>query len=121
MLICKFIPRKPVWNFIKNPKNKDSAEVHSFLACGKNYKKNVYPRKWLEQSIEIDFENSLYPISQYYDAFLALLYGDYMKIPSEEERRCKVHAEFVDLKQSYQSYAEIQKTVFFNEYSKSIR
>ncbi|QLH74251.1 MAG: LicD family protein [Methanomassiliicoccales archaeon] len=45
-----------------------------------------YPIEWFHKSIYIKFENLLFPIPEHYNEILTQLYGDYMKIPSINER-----------------------------------
>lgn len=44
-----------------------------------------------------------------------------MTPPPESERGCKVHAELVDLENSYTNYREWQLNATFSEYTRSIR
>ena len=41
---------------------------------------------WAEKSIETKFENKKYKITEDYDEMLTCIYGDYMKLPKEEDR-----------------------------------
>jgi lipopolysaccharide cholinephosphotransferase len=45
------------------------------------------PRKLFEESIEKDFEGHSFKIFKRYDAYLKMLYGDYMVLPPPEERQ----------------------------------
>lgn len=48
-----------------------------------------FPIKFFEELIEIPFEGETFMGSKYYDEYLKIKYGDYMKLPPEEKR--KVH------------------------------
>lgn len=48
--------------------------------------KQIFPKKWIEETILVDFENLKVRIPKDYDAYLKHFYGDYMKLPPEEER-----------------------------------
>ena len=63
----------------------------------------------------------MFPVSAHYDELLTTLYGDYMTPAPEAERGQKVHAEIVDTESSYENYLEIQKTMEFDGYTRSIR
>lgn len=95
--------------------------LHSFLAAGRKYKKNVLPRVWLEETVEMPFEDGRFPVSAYYDALLSRLYGDYQKLPPMEERKCKEHVAILDLENSYHSYLEKQETLDISVFTRSIR
>lgn len=42
--------------------------------------------EWLKELIRVPYEDGKYPIVKEYDAYLKHIYGDYMKLPPEEER-----------------------------------
>ena len=48
--------------------------------------KEVISKGVFEKSIKLEFENGLYNAPQDYDKYLKSIYGDYMTLPSEEER-----------------------------------
>ena len=43
-------------------------------------------RSWVVPTIDMQFEDGMYPMPHNYDAYLTALYGDYMKIPPAEKR-----------------------------------
>lgn len=48
--------------------------------------KEIINKKYLEQTIDHEFENRIYKIPQGYDLWLRQLYGDYMKFPPKEQQ-----------------------------------
>lgn len=46
-----------------------------------------YKREWLEDHIEKDFEGKMFYIPKFYDDILKMEYGDYMKLPPEDQRK----------------------------------
>ena len=46
-----------------------------------------YKREWLEDYIEKDFEGKMFYIPKFYDDILKMEYGDYMKLPPEDQRK----------------------------------
>ena len=117
----RVLPLKPFWKFATNQQARDSNMVHTFFGGARNYQKNVYPRKWFENSVQLSFEGGLFPVSAYYDDLLRKMYGDYMTPLPEEKRGQKIHAEIVDTKTSYEKYLGIQEKMCFSEYTRSIR
>ena len=99
----------------------DSALVHTFLGGASGYKKNVFPRKYVTQRIEMPFEGDLYPVSRDYDALLQQLYGEYMVLPPEDQRAIKRHAVLVDPHHSYEIYTHYRDGMHFDIYTRSIR
>lgn len=121
LLISDVFPIRMLLKFVRNEKDLDSMYVHTFFAAASKYEKNVFPREWFENRVEKLFEGDYYPVSRFYREMLTKIYGDYMILPSEADRKCKVHAEILDLEQSYEKYIDVQKKMKITEYSRSIR
>ncbi len=121
MLLCKILPGKPLRRFCRYRGRNDTKQVHSFFAAASKYEKNIYPRIWFTQMASLEFEGREFSISACYDQMLTTIYGNYMTLPSEADRACKVHGEIVDLENSYEKYLETQKTMKFKGQSRSIR
>lgn len=119
--ICRSIPQRKLVKFVKMSGKTNSKMVHTFFGGASRYEKNIYPREWLSETKETEFEERKFPISAHYDEVLTKLYGNYMVPLPEEKRGCKVHGEIVDLEHSYEEYSGIQKTMSFKEYTRSIR
>jgi lipopolysaccharide cholinephosphotransferase len=120
MQICRLMPMKLFLSITKRGK-KGGREVHSFLAAARSYSKNVYSRELLTITELGEFEGGVYPIPAGYDRLLSMLYGDYMTLPSPDQRRKKQHAIFVDTKKSYKEYANFRDGMEFEVYTESIR
>ncbi len=118
---CKALPSKPFSAFAKNKGKNKTQMVHTFFGGSSAYLKAIYPRKWLENTILMQFEDSEFPVSEFYDELLTTLYGEYMTPLPESQRGKKVHAEIIDLENSYEKYKDEQKNMKFEEYSRSIR
>lgn len=71
----------------RNRKYSEWVKCLTFPACNRTY---GYKRKWYEETIDVQFENTVLKACKDYDEYLTFLYGDYMKLPPESER--KVHA-----------------------------
>lgn len=120
MMCCKLLPMKPFLSVTKGG-SKDSGYVHSFLGGASSFQKNVYPRDYFEQRTEALFEGSKYPIPLKYHDLLRTLYGDYMCMPSPEQRVYKQHAILVDLDRSYEDYQNYRDGMIFEVHTRSIR
>lgn len=121
MQFCRVLPRRPLEEFCIRRKDTGTKMVHSFLAASKSYKKNLWFREWFNNTMEIQFEDFTFPVSRHYDALLRNLYGDYHRIPSPEERKCKEHAAILDLEHSYTEYLDKQATMSIQIHTKCIR
>ena len=121
MQFCRLIPRRSMENICMRKGDDNTDMLHSFLAAGKRFEKNIIPRNWMEDSMEIFFEDGLFPISSHYDALLTQLYGNWHKLPPPSERKCKEHAAILDLECSYKKYLEKQQEMCITQYTRSIR
>lgn len=119
--LCRPLPRRPLERICMRRRDTKSKMVHSFLAAGKSYEKNIFPRGWLEENTELPFEDGIFPVSAHYDALLTRLYGDYRVLPSPEERLCKEHVAIFDPDHSYETHLEEQKKMRFAVHTRSIR
>lgn len=120
MALCRLFPLKPFLRFAKFG-GENSTMVHSFFGASSSYSKSVYPRNCFDRLVVMPFEGGEFPVSERYDELLRILYGDYMRIPSEDERKCKKHAILVDLCNSYESYEGYRDGMKFEVETRSIR
>ena len=119
MFGCRLLPEKP---FLQIAKGKaGSGFVHSFFGAGSSFHKNVFSERYFRERTTAGFEGFSYPIPRDYHSLLSVLYGDYMVIPSAENRQCKQHAILVDLNRSYEEYAHYRDGMKFDVYTRSIR
>ena len=118
--LCRPLPMAPFLRIVKKGKV-NGKYVHSFLGGASSYVKNIYPRNMFAKTVCLRFEDEYYPVPQEYDTLLRQLFGDYRKAPSEQIRRQKIHAIFVDVENTYENYRDYLDDVMFEEYSHSIR
>ncbi len=121
MLLSSVLPLKPFLKIVKMSQNKTSRYVHSFLGGSINFKKGVFERRWISDTINMPFESISIPVSLHYHELLTMQYGDYMVLPSAEERQCKVHAILVDTDNDYTEYKTYRDGLKFDTYTRSIR
>lgn len=121
MFCCRLIPSKPFIRIARRDRDRDSEYVHSFFGGTSSYEKGLYPRRWFEGVIEMEFEGLSVPGSASYDELLTTFYGDYMTPPPPEDRKCKVHAILVDTEKNYTEYADYREGMTFDVYTRSIR
>lgn len=118
--LCRFLP---VGFFLKACKRgrADSQFVHSFLGGSSSFTRGVYPRNCIEETACGEFCGNEFPISGRHGELLTILYGDYMRLPSQEEIKCKQHAILVDLTASQEKYRDYRKGMKFDIHTRSIR
>lgn len=120
MAACRLLPRKPFHRLVKGPK-KQGKFVHSFLGGASKYSRSVYPASIFASPVKMPFETGIFSAPSGYDELLKILYGDYMTLPPEEDRKCKQHAILVDLKRSFEHYDGYRDNMKFETYTRSIR
>lgn len=116
----RMLPQKFFLRIVKGPKRADDF-LHCFLGGASKMSRSVFPKSWFDKTVHLPFEDSLFTAPEQYDAVLRVLYGDYWKIPSEEDRECKVHALLVDLTHSYEHYRTYRDGMKFSVHTRSIR
>lgn len=120
MGLCRVLPRKPfLWMTRKG--SRKSGLVHSFLGGAVHFEKNIYERSALENRTQAPFEEGVYPVPADYDRVLTVLYGDYMQLPTQEQRISKQHAALIDLNRSYEHYENYRDGMDFETHTISIR
>ena len=117
---CRLLPLAPFLRCVKK-ESPTSDYVHTFLGSASAYEKNIYPRKWFDNSVELTFEKHKFMVADHYKDILKKIYGDYMKLPPEDERKPIEHAILVDLHHSYEEYENFRDDMEFDVYTKSIR
>lgn len=120
MTACRILPRKIFHKIVLGPPQK-TGYVHCFLGGASKYSRSVFPVSLFEESIDLPFQDGLFPAPVQYDEILKTLYGDYMTVPPESERKCKEHAILVDLKHSYEHYKTYRDGMKFDVHIRSIR
>lgn len=118
---CRLLPLKWFYHFAARCEKRQSAMVHTFFTGTSKFEKGILPRSWITETEEMPFEHLLEPVSKHYDKLLKTLYGDYMTLPSEDERKCKVHALLVDVERPYTEYEHYRDGMKFDVYTRSIR
>lgn len=121
MQISRIMPVRELHHLVEACDANASGMVHSFFGASSRYEKSVYPREWFTETILLPFEDGTFPVSAHYDELLTTLYGDYMRIPTVEERQGKVHAILVDTEKSYEEYAHYRDGMEFDVLTRSIR
>lgn len=48
--------------------------------------RDMYPKEWFDDLIDVEFEGEKFKAPSHYDEYLTQFYGEYMKLPKEEDR-----------------------------------
>lgn len=121
MQFCRILPTEPFKRLCIRRNDSSSLKVHTFFGGGKKFERSIFLREWFEQSVKMRFEDSEFPVSAHYDEMLRVMYGDYMILPTLEQRVCKRHAAIVDINKPYTFHLEEQRNMKIEKYTESIR
>jgi len=78
-------------------KYKDLEKDYEYMSLASSENFNMFfPADTVETFTDILFEGKTFKITAEYDRFLTKMYGDYMKLPPEEQRVCKHESEVYD-------------------------
>lgn len=89
---AKILPYKFIVNRINYHMKKFNSDAHNYTVCATgdyNVRKETFPVKYFEELEDCKFEDMVVPVSKYYDEVLTKIYGDYMTLPKEENRKVK--------------------------------
>lgn len=121
MQFCRILPTEPFKRLCIRRNDSSSLKVHTLFGGGKKFERSIFFREWFEQSVKMRFEDSEFPVSAHYDEMLRVMYGDYMIMPTLEQRVCKRHAAIVDINKPYTFHLEEQRNMKIEKYTESIR
>ena len=66
--------------------------------------KEIIPKEWVLNTVEMEFEGIKVNVSDKYDEWLTYVYGDYMSLPPENERVGHHYVDYFDMNKPYTEY-----------------
>jgi len=93
-IIKSIFGKKIILKYCYNKCVKYDCKTSKDLCCifdGDGYYKNIINKNDIFPTKRVDFEDTKLPIPNNYDKYLTKIYGNYMKIPSEEEKLKSTH------------------------------
>lgn len=99
--------RYRIWRFAEKQMIKypmDRCIGYTELCSGPKYMKNCYPKDVFSRAVKVPFEDGVMPIPVGFDCYLKTAFGDYMKLPPEEERIPSHDAVVIDLDKPYDEW-----------------
>ena len=82
-------------------------EYVASLGEGITIMRQRFPTDWFRNRSYLLFEGYTMPVPGDYDQYLRISFGDYMKLPPEEDRIARHDVVFIDLEHSYTQYKGI--------------
>ncbi len=106
----KFMPRKLLtriaYSHIYHYDNRESNFKYCYWITPAKFRNGLFDRSFFEQPVDILFEDTVLMGSEKIKEYLEYRYGDYMKLPSEEQQKAAVHAMIFDTEKNYTEYLE---------------
>lgn len=89
------------------PKDNPKFEDCEYVVClVDNFYIMPFKRELLGKGVKVDFENIKVNAPENYDEYLRVLYGDYMKLPPEDQRENHHNFHLADVNKSFREYQE---------------
>ena len=112
-LILKIVGRKKILKICTRncfKYNSHNCDKVISVADGDGFEINIIDKKDLEKPKYVKFEDDLFPVPHNPDKYLTRIYGDYLKIPSDEEIKKREHTPyFLDLNLPQEEYKKQMK------------
>ena len=67
--------------------SRNNTKYYTSIAGYYGYDKEIVPSSFFDEYIELTFEKINFMVIKEYDRYLKQVFGDYMKLPPENERR----------------------------------
>ena len=107
LLPCKLLAKISYKNIYKYDNLEENFKYCYWITPAK-FKNGLFDRSFFEYPIDIPFEDTYLLGSEKIKEYLEYRYGDYMKLPSEEQRKAAVHAMVFDVNKDYKEYFDQQ-------------
>ena len=103
VLPCKLIARICYHRIYKYEDMKDGFKWCYWITPAK-FRSGLFNKSFFEEPVDIPFEDTVLYGSKHIKEYLEYRYGDYMKLPSEEQQKAAVHAMIFDVNKDYTEY-----------------
>lgn len=100
---CKLMTKMSFRRIYKYDELKSGYKYCYWITPAK-FRSGLFDASFFEKAIDVPFEDTFLLGSEKIKEYLKYRYGDYMKLPSEEERKAAVHAMFFDVNKDYKEY-----------------
>lgn len=104
-LPCKLMARI-AYNHIYHYDGRDDNYKYCYWITPAGFRNGLFDASFFEKPVDVPFEDTVLLGSEKIKEYLEYRYGDYMKLPSEEQRKAAVHAYVFDTEKDYTEYLE---------------
>lgn len=102
---CKIMARIAYSHIYRYDDRKDNYKYCYWITPAK-FRNGLFDKTFFEKPTDVSFEDTELLGSEKIKEYLEYRYGDYMKLPSEEQRKSAVHAYVFDTEKNYTEYLE---------------
>lgn len=95
--LLSYVPRNIVIMLFEKFAKWDKEKETSLLASHNTFKQ-TYKSEWYRERVEVNFEGKTFFAPKGYTEILTLVYGDFMKIPPEDQREGHCSASYIKFK-----------------------
>ena len=100
---CKLMARL-AYSHIYAYDDREKGYKYCYWITPAKFRNGLFDKSFFEQPVNIKFEDTELLGSKKIKEYLEYRYGDYMKLPSEEQRKAAVHAYVFDTEKNYTEY-----------------
>ena len=105
LMPCKLMSRL-AYSHIYRYDSRNSNFKYCYWITPAKFRNGLFDRSFFEHPVDIPFEDTVLLGSEKIKEYLEYRYGDYMKLPSEEQQKAAVHAMIFDTEKNYTEYLE---------------
>lgn len=103
VLPCQLMARVCYNRIYKYEDMKDGFKWCYWITPAK-FRSGLFDKSFFEEPVDVPFEDTVLYGSKHIKEYLEYRYGDYMKLPSEEQQKAAVHAMIWDVNKDYTEY-----------------
>ena len=103
VLPCKMIAKWCYKQIFKYEDMKDGFKWCYWITPAK-FRSGLFEKSFFDEPVDVPFEDTVLYGSKHIKEYLKYRYGDYMKLPSEEQQKAAVHAMIFDVDKDYSEY-----------------
>ena len=103
LLPCQWMAKK-CYQHIYKYEDRTENFMYCYWITPAKFRAGLFEPKFFDEPIDVPFEDTMLLGSKYIKEYLAYRYGDYMKLPSEEQQKAAVHAMIFDTEKDYHEY-----------------
>lgn len=108
ILPCKYLARR-CYQRIYRYDGRTADYSWCYWITKAKFRSGLFDASFFSEAVDIPFEDTKLLGSKHIEEYLSYRYGDYRKLPPEEERKAAVHAMCFDTEKDYTNYLENSK------------